>query len=158
MHVQWCYLISTCYRNQGAIVDYLLDKGANVNKQANNGLAALHRAAVKGHVNISKSLLAKGANIHLCSNTSGRSALHFAAWNGHLDTVKYLISEGAVVDKEDNDGNTALHKAAWNGHARVVDFLLQDTSQVIYEPCLHGIMQNCIVFKFQTVINIRLWS
>ena len=43
-------------------MDYLLDKGADVNKQDNNGQAALHRAAVKRHVGISKSLLAYGAN------------------------------------------------------------------------------------------------
>ena len=70
-------------------MDYLLDKGADVNKQDNNGQAALHRAAVKGHVGISKSLLANGANIDLCDNTGG---LHYidACDYGHLDVVQYL--------------------------------------------------------------------
>ena len=56
-------------------MDYLLDKGADVNKQANNGLAALHRAAAKGHVGISKSLLANGANIELRAIMVGRDCI-----------------------------------------------------------------------------------
>ena len=105
--------------------------GKGMNEPFNDmGETYLHWAAFNGHVNICKSLEAKGADIHLCTSNGG-SALYWAAYNGHLDTVKYLISKGAAVDKQNNDGDTALHDAARKGRASVVDFLLQDKSHMV---------------------------
>ena len=49
---------------------------------------ALRWAAARGHLDIVKYLVSKGANMHDCHKTTLRGA----ASNGHLDIVKYLES------------------------------------------------------------------
>ncbi|CAE7789338.1 Kidins220, partial [Symbiodinium sp. KB8] len=85
-----------------------------------SGQAALMLAALNGHADIVKELLAKGANKDI-RNTFGRSlgwlcttALMYAARNGHADIVKELLAKG----------ETALMLAALNGYPDIVKELL----------------------------------
>ena len=54
-----------------------------MNKANNIGFTALHRAAVNGHHNICKLLIARGATLDK-SDSNGSTALYFAVLMGHL--------------------------------------------------------------------------
>jgi len=79
------------------IVEYLLDKGANINATCTRwdaGFTPLHFAARKGHLNVVKVLLAKGADANL-KTKEGRTALDFAKEKNHTDVIELLHKHGA---------------------------------------------------------------
>jgi len=70
-------------------VQYLLDKGADPNRQDKDGRTALMLAAEKGHKNVVEILLIKGADAKL-SDKRGRTALYWALKNGHKEVAELL--------------------------------------------------------------------
>jgi hypothetical protein len=55
----------------------------------------LYAAAQRGHLNVVKLLVKKGASIHQASD-QGVTPLHVAALEGHQEVVDYLMSKGAT--------------------------------------------------------------
>ncbi len=53
----------------------------------------LHWASGKGHVEVVKLLLEKGADL-IAANSSGWTPLHWASENGHVEVVKLLLENG----------------------------------------------------------------
>ncbi|GFR27575.1 ankyrin-3 [Trichonephila clavata] len=89
-----------------------------------SGYTALHSAVMKGHLDIVKILLEKGADVKLTFDHSSHP-LHLAAVSGNVDIVKCLLQHGAAVNCVNNFGETPLHKAAAFNACEVIDFLLQ---------------------------------
>ncbi|XP_041467272.1 putative ankyrin repeat protein RF_0381 [Lytechinus variegatus] len=125
----WTALHRAAKNGHTDVIEYLICKGAEVNKEDNYGFTALHRAANNGHIDVIKYLISEGAEFNKVDN-DGLTALHHAANNGHIDVIKYLISGGAEVNKVDNDGLTALHRAVWNGHIDVIKYLFSEGAEV----------------------------
>ena len=108
------------------MVDYLIAKGADVNK------GALWWAASFGRVGIVATLVRAGADVN---ETQGRrhTALMVAARNGQEDVVDFLIGEGADVNAATDDGKTVqtvLMVAAENGQGWAVDSLIANGADV----------------------------
>ena len=53
------------FSNQYTCIDYLINKGANVNAQDSYGLTALHYAAIKDNFEGAKHLIEKSVNIEI---------------------------------------------------------------------------------------------
>jgi ankyrin repeat protein len=107
------------------IVQFLVEKGANVNVSVEDG-TPLILAAAAGRGDVVGYLLEKGANFHM-EDEDGHDALHQAARVGDVKSVKTLLEYGAVVDAvgfRDEDRNTALLLASIAGHEGVVTLLL----------------------------------
>ncbi|KAM3720496.1 Ankyrin repeat and SAM domain-containing protein [Dirofilaria immitis] len=85
------------------IVQYLLDRGADIEKSNQVGMTALHHAAKNGHVNIVRILVQRGANYQKLTYL-GASAMTLAAGNGHTDVVKLLLDLRVNI----NPSHTAL--------------------------------------------------
>jgi len=66
-----------------AVVELLLEKGADLECRSNNGWTPLFWAAEKGHEVVVKLLLEKGADVE-CKSDNGRTPLSSAAWNTPL--------------------------------------------------------------------------
>ena len=75
------------------------------------GLTLLHRACSGGHVDLTRGLLDRKANIHQRSNY-GWDALLWASRHGHMPRLVLLISRGADVNARSNIGLTSLAIAA----------------------------------------------
>lgn len=82
-------------------VDYLIQKGADINACDDNGKSSLYMTCKYGHANIVELLLSKGANVNICDE-DGVSPLYIACQQGDNDIVKLLIRYGAVVDNKNN--------------------------------------------------------
>ena len=91
-----------------AICRLLIDKGAQLQANANAGGTPLHWAAQRGHVEIVRLLCDRGADVEARDN-SGYRPLHDAAIYGHITVVKELIEErNAEINARINNGRTAL--------------------------------------------------
>ncbi len=102
----------------------LLENGAQVDLQKNDGWSALLVASQKGHAEVAKILLENGAQVDL------QDALLIASWNGHTEMVMILLENGAQVDLQYKNGSSALYLASQNGHTEVAKILLENGAQV----------------------------
>ena len=82
-----------------------------VTRASGGGLTLLHETCSGGHVDLTRGLLDRKANIHQRDN-GGWEALMWASMNGHMPVLVLLISRGADVNARDNTGLTALASAA----------------------------------------------
>ncbi len=82
------------------LVTSLLDQGAEVNAKFRYGATALFKAAERGHTEIVKLLLARGADVTVKDTFYGASAMSWALNNDHVETVRALLEKdsGSVGD------------------------------------------------------------
>lgn len=103
------------------VVCLLLDRGADMNYRSPSGYTALYLACARGHVEITRLLLDRGADPCI-----GRPLLLAASEAGHVDIVRLLLSR-RVVDVDETDGTggtTALMEACSCGRSDVARVLL----------------------------------
>ncbi|MFC1781793.1 ankyrin repeat domain-containing protein, partial [Planctomycetota bacterium] len=110
----------------------LLEQGIGVDSWGYDAIqkTALHRAALSGHKEIIKLLIARGAQIDIRDDWPGSTALSYAAGKGHKEIVEFLIDAGADVNVKDKEGQTALHQAAIQGYKDIVELLLDRNADV----------------------------
>jgi ankyrin repeat protein len=117
----------------------MLEAGADVNATMTVGdlttagtggsvgdATALNLAAVEGHLEVVKLLIAHGADVNAPEAFYNRTALHGAAWFNHHEIVQMLIENGADLNPHSTwaDGETPLHFAARNGSAEAIQVLI----------------------------------
>jgi ankyrin repeat protein len=105
-------------------------KGVDVNLKGADSQTALIWAAYKGHPEIVKYLLGKGANVNHHESGLGKTALMLAAEAGHKKVVNLLILAKADLEATNQYGGTALMSAAQSGHLNIVEVLLNKGAQL----------------------------
>ena len=87
--------MAAAYEGHSSLVSFLLDQGAALNVQNNDGETALNLAAIGGHLRVVLLLATrKGVNLDV-RNSEGWSALMDATSEGHLAVVEALLAKGA---------------------------------------------------------------
>ncbi len=86
----------------------------------------LHWAAMGGHTEIVKLLLASGAKVR-AKEAGGRTPLH---WSSKVEITQLLLAAGADVNARDNVGYTPLIEAATGGRADIAKALLKAGAEV----------------------------
>ena len=118
-------LLQAAGDGDAGLVCNLLQQGANVEAWDIFGDTPLHRAAVRGHLEVVKYLLSRDDVDANMRNRGNNTPLHEAAYYGRLDVVKYLLSRDDVdANARDGGGDTPLHDAARSGHLDVVKYFL----------------------------------
>uniref|UniRef100_A0A5F8GQS6 Ankyrin repeat domain 66 n=1 Tax=Monodelphis domestica TaxID=13616 RepID=A0A5F8GQS6_MONDO len=87
-----------------------------------NDRTPLHWAAIKGHVDLTKLLVAYGARPCLVTDV-GWTPAHFAAESGHLEVLKALHVLHAAIDAPDFFGDTPKRIAQIYGQEECMEFL-----------------------------------
>ena len=111
--------------NDVASVEQLLAEGVDVNEQESQlNKTALDFAAYRGHMEIARLLVQRGANVNAKDKTKV-TPLHSAALAGQEAMAEFLISKGANIDARAGLGDTPLAVACLRGHEAVADVLLR---------------------------------
>jgi ankyrin repeat protein len=135
------------------LVRILLKYGADVNSAAKSGESPLH-SIYNYHVitdkalEISKELIAHGANVNQSSCISFETPFHCASSYGDIKLMECLISNGADIDACNMYGENALHLAVKSGVYDKVEYLLA-----------HGINMNAVeMSNFNTPLHFAVLS
>jgi len=83
--------------------------------------SALMMAALKGHTDLARRLIARGADV----NKTGWAPLHYAATGSHAALISMLLDAHAYIDAESPNGTTPLMMASQYGSAAAVRQLLE---------------------------------
>lgn len=120
---------------RGAVLELLIERGAEVDSEDCEGRTPLSIAAAMGHEAVVWLLLRNGADIDL-EDRHDQTPLSHASENGHEALVRLLLEEGAEADLEDCDRRTPLSFAAEMGYEAVVRLLLGNGAEADSKDCL----------------------
>eukprot|EP01136_Pigoraptor_vietnamica_P027724 Opistho-1_new@84366 len=90
---------------RAAVVEFLLERGANVLARDEGGLAPLHNACSFGHVDVAALLLRHGTQVDVRDHWNF-TPLHEAALKGKVDVCILLLQNGADKGLKNSDGKT----------------------------------------------------
>jgi len=108
----------------------LLEKGADINAQNNNGNTPLHVAVWSSDpAMVVTRLIEKGADINAQDN-NGLTPQYQAAMLRNLKMVMLLLEKGADKEAQNNDGNTPLHVATHSGNEAMATLLLHNGADI----------------------------
>jgi ankyrin repeat protein len=103
----------------------LVNARANVNARNNDRLTPLMIAAYRGHANVIRYLLSKGANARARQNQNHpRTALIYAVEKGNVNSVRALIRH-SNLNVQDGNGRSALTTAASLNKKNLVRMLVR---------------------------------
>ena len=102
----------------------------DVNSQSfDDASTPLHLTSRKGHVNLSRMLINRGADVS-AQTKYGATPLHSASGDGHVNVARMLVARGANVSAQAMNGWTPLHWALFNGHVDVARMLMERGADV----------------------------
>jgi ankyrin repeat protein len=93
------------------LLELLVSYGADINAQTKLKYklwTPLHRAALTGHAQVAKWLIAHGVNVD-SKDSKGQTPLFYAVMNKHKESIEVLIASGADINVQDAKGNTLVH-------------------------------------------------
>lgn len=100
-------------------VTRLLDAGVPVDAPNQYGATALTYAASKGHLDVVKLLVERGADVNAADTFYSSTPAGWAAYDGHVETVRFLYENGAT------GAGQVSGMAIFRGHDAVVLAILE---------------------------------
>ncbi|MDE0166732.1 MAG: ankyrin repeat domain-containing protein [Bryobacterales bacterium] len=105
------YLHHAAINDDGPVVRWLLQNGADPNQPDHDGRRPLHEAAESKSIVSVALLLENGASPHVHEKHLEQTPLHRAALFGSSEVSERLIEAGADPNARDSNGDTPLHLA-----------------------------------------------
>ncbi|KAK1598096.1 ankyrin repeat-containing domain protein [Colletotrichum navitas] len=110
-------MIAASLKDGEALVNLLLQKGADVNLKNHNGQNVLHFVASKNNLDVARTLISHDPPVSTrVRDKRGQYAIHRAAAIGSVPMVMLLIKNKSPLNATDASGYTALHHAVAEGH------------------------------------------
>jgi ankyrin repeat protein len=141
------YLFYAALLGYTRIVEYFLNKGADIEYLNKDGVTALYAAAHDGHVDTVEFLLNRGANIERLT-AKGANALYISIANGYFDVVNLLLSYGA---NRNFNQEVNLVKIAIDSYNNKLAILINDKSISIENK---KILNQNLINNYNKIIKI----
>lgn len=84
-----------------------MESGISANVKDSEGRTPLHWAVDRGHLEITKLLLSKNADVNAKDN-EGQTPLHYAAVCERAEIAEFLVNNNADKEIKDDDGNSPI--------------------------------------------------
>jgi ankyrin repeat protein len=152
-------------KGDAAAVKAFLDKGTDVNAKTQYGATALSYSCDKGHVEVVKLLLERGADPNVKDTFYGATPMSWAAPKGFVEIVKLLIEKGA------KDKAEALNLGIDKGSVSLVKLVLEkggvapetltkalDKAETAKHSEIADLLQKAGAKPFEKISNDRLKS
>lgn len=99
------------YAKTKKMIDFLVDKGLDINQKDRNGWTPLHYAQ---SLEVVKALVENRADLEIKSDYTSETPLLALALSMKKEdkVIEYLIEKGANLNQKSNDGNGLLHRLA----------------------------------------------
>ena len=111
-----------------------LEQGAEVNA-AQASFTPLHQAALRGHKEIVRLLLAQAGIDINATNNSGATALMFAASGGDKEIVELLLVQGGIdITRKNENGQTAYDYAVAADNEEIKQLLRPNVPNALETP------------------------
>ena len=123
-------LHAASYFGQHAIVQYLVEHGANIDALNTDGASPIFLACQNHHFPVVQYLVEHGANTNTMLLNRGGTPLLMAAEDGILPIVKCLVENGANVNTPNDDQVTPLLLAVGHDHLSVAQCLIEKGANV----------------------------
>ena len=158
---------------QGAMVKFLIQKGAQFDAIACYEAQPIHEASESGSIEAIDALIEAGAAID-CSDAGGCQPIHYATKvPNRSDVIRYLLQKGANIEAKTSDGSTPLRLACTSDHTNFrtlialgakldhddgSESLLQvairlDSSWAVEVLLIHGADPNCQNDEGKTILH-----
>jgi ankyrin repeat protein len=113
------------------LVNFFIEKGAELNIKDASGTTPLHEAARSGNLEAMELLLSRGANPN-AQDAKGNSVLHIAIPpQTHQEAIGLLLVHGANPNLRDEHGDSPLHIViTLNRHSGIIQSLLSGGTDV----------------------------
>jgi hypothetical protein len=126
--------LSAARRGDLAAVKTFLDKGVDVNTKTRYGATALAYACDKGHTEVVRLLIERGADVNVRDTFYNATPITWAAMKGHIEITRMLLDKGArgidqVLMMGVQGGNAGLVKVALEKGGAIPETLTQALSQ-----------------------------
>jgi ankyrin repeat protein len=121
---------------EGDLILELIDKypiPVNTVDEHNSSLLTL--ATEEGHIELTKHLLSKGANIHQKDN-DGDSAIILAGDKGNYELINLLLVSGANIYDKNNKNETIFTKLSENNYTRCLRYLKRYFTKEMLGECM----------------------
>ncbi|BFZ20659.1 hypothetical protein BsWGS_23698 [Bradybaena similaris] len=105
------------------MVEYLCQRGAQLNTPNTIGKYPIHIACEKGFLRCVSILIQYGASLEVTDNRS-QTPLSSAIVENQTSVAKLLVEEGANLHSADKYGYTPLHTACMKGNVELIDYLV----------------------------------
>jgi len=122
----------------------LLAQKAPVSTPQGDGMTALHWAAFRDDLELTKLLIGAGADVKAATRDGALTPLFLACTNGNAAIIGELLKAGADANSVNGSGTTALMTAASSGSADAVKVLLDHGADVKAKENAHG--QTALMF------------
>ncbi len=116
------------FKQHTAILEILLEHGADVNALTGYGFSPLHLAASSNTDSFIPLLTSKGADVNQ-ANSIGFTPLHAACDRGYFAAASTLLQAGANVNSVDQDGFSPLLSATMSGNVELVKLLVHSGAE-----------------------------
>lgn len=122
-------IVEAASAGEDAAIRMLIQHGAPVDLQDEDGRTPLWVAAYFGHISTVKLLYEQGAKLDTQEN-DGRTPLSCASGCGEQEIVELLLELGAEKETKDGQSRTALWHAASEGHVATAETLLENGANI----------------------------